>query len=81
MTTDEGFLQAILDDVEDDALRLVYADWLEEHGQPERAEFIRVQVELARLDLTMNLIGEAGRKALRERFGDRVQLEQQREQC
>src|SRR5262249_51187264 len=30
------------------AVRLVYADWLEEHGQPERAEFIRAQVELAR---------------------------------
>ena len=33
----------------EDTPRLVYADWLQEHGQPERAEFIRVQVELARL--------------------------------
>jgi uncharacterized protein (TIGR02996 family) len=38
---------AILDEPDVDAHRLVYADWLEEHGQAKRAEFIRVQVELA----------------------------------
>jgi uncharacterized protein (TIGR02996 family) len=27
----------------DDTPRLIYADWLEDHGQPELAEFIRVQ--------------------------------------
>jgi uncharacterized protein (TIGR02996 family) len=31
----------------DDLPRLVAADWLEEHGQAERAEFIRVQCRLA----------------------------------
>src|SRR5438552_3731260 len=46
MTDDPGLLRAILDDPDDDGLRLVYADWLEEHGEPERAEFIRVQLEL-----------------------------------
>lgn len=30
----------------DDAPRLVYADWLDENGNSERAEFIRVQCEL-----------------------------------
>src|SRR4051794_28353385 len=50
MTHEEAFLQAILDAPEDDAPRLVYADWLEEHGQPERAAFIRLHIELARLD-------------------------------
>ena len=49
MTRDEAFLRAILDDPEDDTPRLVYADWLEEHGQPERAEFIRTQITLAGL--------------------------------
>jgi len=49
MTHDDAFLQAILEDPDDDTPRLVYADWLDEHGQPERAEFIRVQCELARL--------------------------------
>lgn len=28
----------------DDAARLVYADWLQEHNQPEYAEFIRLQI-------------------------------------
>jgi uncharacterized protein (TIGR02996 family) len=31
---------------DDDLPRLVAADWLEEHGEPERAEFIRLQCEL-----------------------------------
>lgn len=42
------FLAAIRAAPDDDAPRLIYADWLDEHGQPERAEFIRVQCELAR---------------------------------
>ncbi len=45
----EALYQAILADPEDDAPRLIYADWLEENGDPDRAEFIRVQMELARL--------------------------------
>src|SRR4051794_23075081 len=49
MTRDEPFLRAIVEDPEDDAPRLVYADWLDEHGDPARAEFIRVQVRLATL--------------------------------
>jgi uncharacterized protein (TIGR02996 family) len=35
----------------DDTVRLVFADWLDEHGQPERAEFIRVQVQHAQFCL------------------------------
>ena len=47
--THAAFLQSIIAAPDDDAPRLVYADWLEEHGgEPERAEFIRVQCELAR---------------------------------
>jgi uncharacterized protein (TIGR02996 family) len=44
-----AFLKAIAADPEEDAPRLVYADWLEENGQPARAELIRVQVRLARM--------------------------------
>ncbi len=44
----EAFLQAIRDAPGDDVPRLVYADWLEENGQPERAELIRTQLELSR---------------------------------
>jgi uncharacterized protein (TIGR02996 family) len=43
-----GLLRDIIDHPGDDAPRLIYADWLEEHGgQPERAEFIRVQCEIS----------------------------------
>src|SRR5687767_9906673 len=45
----EPFLRAIEDAPDDDAPRLVYADWLEEHGDEPRAELIRLQVEAARL--------------------------------
>jgi uncharacterized protein (TIGR02996 family) len=51
-TVDEvGLLRAIRAVPEDDTPRLVYADWLDENGQPERAEFIRVSCRLAGLDL------------------------------
>jgi uncharacterized protein (TIGR02996 family) len=49
MTHDEAFLQAVLANPNDDGVRLIYADFLEEHGQPERAEFIRLQCTLAKL--------------------------------
>src|SRR5262249_2869178 len=44
----DAFLADIIANPDDDDLRLVYADWLEDHGQPERAEFIRLQIEVAR---------------------------------
>jgi uncharacterized protein (TIGR02996 family) len=46
MTYDEVFLEAILADPREDTPRLIYADWLEEHGDP-RGEFIRIQCWLA----------------------------------
>lgn len=45
----EAFLQEITAKIDDDATRLVFSDWLEEQGETERAEFIRVQVERASL--------------------------------
>jgi uncharacterized protein (TIGR02996 family) len=47
MARDEAFLQAIIENPDDDTSRLVYADWLDEQGQPDRAEFIRLQVRLS----------------------------------
>ena len=45
MPTDEAaLLNAVAAAPADDLPRLVYADWLDEHGRPERAEFIRLQV-------------------------------------
>jgi len=44
-----ALLRTICEEPGDDTPRLVYADWLEEHGQSERAEYIRTQIEMARL--------------------------------
>src|SRR4051794_39632877 len=48
MTQDDAFWQAIIENP-NDSLRLIYADYLEDHGQTERADFIRVQCEVAKL--------------------------------
>jgi uncharacterized protein (TIGR02996 family) len=44
--TDDSFIAAIRAAPDDEALRLVYADWLEERGDP-RAEYLRLVAELA----------------------------------
>lgn len=44
MTTDHALRRAIIADPEDDTHRLVWADWLDENGQEERAELVRRQV-------------------------------------
>lgn len=43
-----ALLRAVIESPDDDTPRLVAADWLEERGEPARAELIRVQCELAR---------------------------------
>src|SRR5262245_19082210 len=48
MSDEAGLLRAILDHPNDDIHRLVFADWLEENGDPRRAHFIRSQLELAK---------------------------------
>jgi uncharacterized protein (TIGR02996 family) len=52
MTDDEAFLAAIREDPLTEGPRLIYADWLDEHGRPLEAEFLRVQCELQRLRAT-----------------------------
>jgi uncharacterized protein (TIGR02996 family) len=47
--TDTAFLRTILANPDDDAPRLIYADWLDEQGDADRAEFIRLQIRLAHL--------------------------------
>src|SRR5262245_18510189 len=46
---EDAFLADIAEHPADDAPRLIYADWLDEYGRPERAELIRVQVRRAAL--------------------------------
>lgn len=53
MTEGYQLLQNIIEEPEDDGLRLIFADWCDDNGEPERAEFIRAQIEnyrLCRLD-------------------------------
>ncbi len=54
MHTKADFLRTICDDPTDTNLRLVYADFLDDNGEPERAEFIRLQCEEAVLDPLTN---------------------------
>jgi uncharacterized protein (TIGR02996 family) len=49
MNQHDAFLQDICENTEDHGPRLVFADWLDEHGDADRAEFIRLQCELTRL--------------------------------
>src|SRR6516162_4698742 len=49
MNLADSVLQDIIENPADDCPRLAYADWLEEHGQADRAEFIRVQCRLVGL--------------------------------
>lgn len=55
-----AFWAAIRESPADDVPRLVYADWLEEHDEPERAEFIRIQCSLA-------ILGPDRRKGRKQR--------------
>jgi uncharacterized protein (TIGR02996 family) len=49
MSDGDDLLRAVLDAPEDDAPRLIYADWLDENGQPARAEFVRLQCAMDRI--------------------------------
>jgi len=48
MRDDDGFLTPICERPDDDAPRLILADWLDEQDDP-RGEFIRVQIALSKL--------------------------------
>lgn len=52
MHDERAFLREIANDPENPAARLVYADWLEEHGECDRAEFLRLEIELAGMSPT-----------------------------
>jgi uncharacterized protein (TIGR02996 family) len=49
MREEDAFVHTIIKAPDDDGTRLVFADWLEERGEPERAELIRVECQLERL--------------------------------
>jgi uncharacterized protein (TIGR02996 family) len=45
MSDGDALFRAVCEQPWEDTPRLVYADWLEENGRPERAEFIRIRCE------------------------------------
>ncbi|HEY1189025.1 MAG TPA: TIGR02996 domain-containing protein [Gemmata sp.] len=49
-TVNSPLLASVHAEPDDDTARLVLADWLQEHGDPARAEFIRVQIAQMQLD-------------------------------
>ncbi len=65
MTPNESFLQAICENPDDDAPRLVYADWLDEQGRGEAAEFIRAQIEITRVTRGSRRFANLRRRALK----------------
>jgi uncharacterized protein (TIGR02996 family) len=46
MSDRDALIAAIRQAPRDDAPRLIFADWLDEHGDPDQAEFIRLQIEI-----------------------------------
>lgn len=70
MTTREALLQAVYATPDDDLPRLVFADHLDESGEPERAELIRTQVEIERGVARYELLERA--QVLQERQPDRL---------
>jgi uncharacterized protein (TIGR02996 family) len=60
----QSFLNAILAMPDDDAPRLIYADWLDDVGECERAELIRVQIELATMPDHCENEGKGGCKLI-----------------
>ncbi len=71
MNEREALLHAICENPDDDTPRLVFADWLQEHGEEDRAEFIRVQCEAAKLGAKDGRQKELLRRAseLQKQFG------------
>ena len=65
MTDHAAFFETIRAYPDDDAPRLVYADYLDEQGDADRAEFIRLQCRL-----TVGADDESDRKALQLREGE-----------
>ncbi len=64
-TVAESFLESICRDPADDTPRLIYADYLDDHGQSDRAVFIRSQVEYANLPAICQKTGEIREEEIR----------------
>src|SRR4051812_34816813 len=56
-------LAAIREQPDDDLARLAYADWLEESGEADRAQFVRLQVQYDRQETRSPAAGELSERA------------------
>lgn len=83
MDTEQAFLRDIAENPDDNGLRLIYADWLEENGRPGYGELIQNEIKggverladpaclprLSRCELGCNNIDRKTVRKLRKRFG------------
>jgi uncharacterized protein (TIGR02996 family) len=69
----EALFRAVCENPADDTPRLAYADWLDDHGDATRAEFIRLQCEASHLCPAYSTPTAARNRAsqLLKEFGDR----------
>jgi len=51
LSEQESLLAAVFDEPDDNTVRLVYADWLEENEHAEQAEFVRVSIAYSRSEM------------------------------
>lgn len=65
MTDGDALLQDIIDNPDCDTRRLGYADWLEENGQKDRAEYIRIGVRFWAIGFTPETAAEQTRMSNR----------------
>ena len=77
--THADFHAAMLADPDDDVVRLVFADWLEEQGEPDRAAWVRLSVAVA--ELRVRVPFGAGQDAAADLFQLRADTETARRRC
>ena len=71
MPENEALLATVIENPDDDAPRLVYADWLEENGESDRAELLRLLAEMRDLCYRADRFAELdSRKKLLRRLID-----------
>ena len=65
MSDEAAFLKQLSDDPEDAATLLVYADWLDDNGAGDRADFLRLQQQVLQLRYRRKGFSESSRQLLR----------------
>ncbi len=57
MSDEAGFLKALADQPGERVTRLAYADWLEENGRPQEAEFLKAQLQIEEINARLIALG------------------------